>query len=108
MGDTQPVPSKLLWIDLEMTGLNPDKDRIIEVAAIVTNFEFKELENYQTIIKQHTELINGMDEWNKTTHTKSGLLEQIPDGISEAEAEDKLLGLIEQAFGEQPVVVAGN
>ena len=102
------IPTKLLWVDLEMTGLNPDKDRIIEVAAIVSDWDFKELQSYQAVIKQDDKLLAVMDEWNKTTHAKSGLLDKIPGGITEAEAEDKLVGLIEQTFGEDPVVLVGN
>ena len=63
---------KFLWVDLEMSGLNVDKERIIEVAAIVTDENWQELAKYHQVVKQEQKYIDGMDDWNKEHHGKSG------------------------------------
>ena len=71
-------PQKLVWIDLEMTGLNTFKDRIIEIATIVTDKELNILEEGPVIaIQTPIEDIEAMDEWNTNQHNKSGLVERI-------------------------------
>ena len=60
--------TRLLWIDLEMTGLDVKKDRIIEVAAIVTDFDFNEIATYESVVYQDKSIINDMNEWSKEHH----------------------------------------
>jgi len=79
----------LAWIDLEMTGLDPDRDRIIEIATIVTNRDLDVLaEGPVLAIRQSEETLEEMDDWNRATHGGSGLLARVRSGgVSEREAE---------------------
>lgn len=83
----------LIWIDLEMTGLRPERDRILEVAAIVTDNELNIIaEGPVLAVRQPEAVLAAMDEWNQTHHSQSGLLERLRgEGISEAEAEAQTL-----------------
>lgn len=109
MADKNAVPSKLLWVDLEMTGLNPSEDVILEVAAEVTDFDFKTLASYEAVISQPQEKLDRMDEWCQTQHTASGLLERIKNqGRDEKEVVHELVGFIQAEFGDEPAILAGN
>ena len=100
---------KLLWLDLEMTGLSPETDVILEAAAVITDKDFKELEAYQNVVKQEKKHLDGMDSWNQKCHRKSGLFELIPKGKSLGSVEQDLLSLLETHFkSEDKVVLAGN
>ena len=79
----------LIWIDLEMTGLDPNKDRIIEIATVVTDKYLTVLEDGPVFaIHQEAYLLDNMDEWNTMQHNKSGLVERVKNSsVSEAEAE---------------------
>jgi len=85
--------SNLVWIDLEMTGLNPDTDRIIEIATIVTDAHLNILaEGPVLAIHQKDIVLNAMDEWNTTQHGNSGLISRVRRStISEADAEAQTL-----------------
>ena len=68
----------LVWMDLEMTGLDPEWDRIIEIATVVTDADLRIIEQGPVIaINQSTKLLDGMDEWNTRTHNKTGLVTRI-------------------------------
>ena len=72
------MSAHLVWIDLEMTGLNPEKDRIIEMATIITDGDLNVIaEGPVLAIRQEQALLDGMDEWNQTHHSASGLLDRI-------------------------------
>lgn len=102
-------PTKLLWIDLEMTGLDSDKDRIIEVAVEVTNFEFKTLASYEAVISQSKKALRKMNEWSKNQHKASGLTERVKkEGRDEREVARELVGFIKAEFGDEPAILAGN
>ncbi len=74
----QPNEQNLIWIDLEMTGLNPQADRIIEIATIVTDPQLEILAEGPVIaIAQEEEVLNSMDEWNTRHHTESGLVDRV-------------------------------
>lgn len=79
----------LIWLDLEMTGLEPKTDRIIEIATIVTDAELNILAEGPTFaVKQEKTLLDGMDEWNTKQHNKSGLVQRVLESqVSEREAE---------------------
>jgi oligoribonuclease len=83
--------SHLIWIDLEMTGLDPDTDSIIEIATLITDKELNVLaEGPELAIQTPLERLNAMDEWNRNTHTKSGLWNrclQSPLALAQAEAQ---------------------
>ena len=79
----------LIWLDLEMTGLDPDSERIIEIATVVTSGDLEEVfEGPNLVIKQPQEFIDGMDDWNLKQHGSSGLLECLKvTEVTELEAE---------------------
>jgi oligoribonuclease len=107
--DKSAAPTKILWIDLEMTGLDPKTDVILEVAAEVTDFEFKTLASYEAVITQPQETLDNMNEWCKTQHASSGLLERITrEGRPEKEVIHELVGFIKAEFGSEPAVLGGN
>lgn len=100
-------PTNLIWIDLEMTGLDPDKDRIIEMATIVTDSNLNIVaEGPVFAIHQSDELLNGMDDWNTQQHNSSGLVKRVKEShITEAEAENETLQFLQQytMMGKSPL-----
>lgn len=86
----------LIWVDLEMTGLDPETDRIIEVAVVVTDANLNVLaEGPVYAIHQSDAVLNGMDAWNKGTHGRSGLIDRVKaSNITEAMAEDALIDFL--------------
>ena len=107
--DKSKAASKLLWIDLEMTGLDISKDVIVEVACEITDFDFKTLASYEAVIKQTEDALGNMNEWSKVQHQASGLTERIrSEGREESEVVHELVGFIKAQFGEEPAVLAGN
>lgn len=102
----------LIWLDMEMTGLDPVKERIIEVAAIITDGQLTELATGpDLVIHQPDEILAAMDDWNRTHHTASGLVDRVKASeVTDAAAEDQLLAFI-QAHVPSPKdrpVLAGN
>jgi oligoribonuclease len=100
-------PGALLWIDLEMTGLDPEKQRIIEAAAIITGWDLEPIVEYHSVIKQPPAVLRGMDDWCRKQHGASGLLKAMENGIDELEAESELVELVSRHC-EQPILLAGN
>lgn len=100
----------LIWVDLEMTGLIPESDTIIEIATIVTNAELEVLaEGPVFAIAQPEAVIAGMDEWNTKTHGESGLIERMrKEGVSMREAEEKTLAFIQQYVPARASPMCGN
>ena len=100
---------KFFWLDLEMTGLCPETDVIIEVAVIITDNKFKELDTYHNVVKQDHKYLEAMDSWNQKCHRRSGLYDLIPQGKSLHSVEQDLLSILENHFQtEELVVLAGN
>lgn len=89
-------PDNLIWIDLEMTGLDPDNDVIIEIATIVTDSQLNVLaEGPSLAIKQPDALLDGMDEWNTRQHGQSGLTQRVRESrISLADAEQQTIDFL--------------
>src|SRR6195256_7070480 len=83
--------NNLIWIDMEMTGLSSDSDRIIELALVVTDAQLTVLaESPEWVIHQPDEVLDAMDSWNKGTHGKSGLIERVrASRLAEAQAESE-------------------
>lgn len=99
----------LFWLDLEMTGLDDRTDKILEVAAIVTDIELKPLAELHRIVFQPPEVIAAMNEWCVKTHGASGLTAAIPGGTPLATVEKELIALIDAHFHHQDrVVLTGN
>jgi len=91
---------KLFWLDMEMTGLDVNKEVIIEVACIVTDLNFKELETFETVVKQPQSYLDSMDDWNKQHHGSSGLTAKVPYGMEPSTVEFHLISMIERHFPE--------
>ena len=107
--DKKPLPpSQLLWLDMEMTGLDPESEVIIEVAALVTDHQYKELDSYHRIIRQDARYLEKMDKWNTKQHKKSGLSDLVPTGVPQYQMEKELLSLSHKHFGSDKIVLAGN
>ncbi len=104
------MSTKLVWMDLEMTGLNPEVDRIIEMATIVTDADLNILEEGPVLaVSQPQAVLDGMDEWNQTHHSASGLLRRVAEqGVAESEAEALSLGFIEKHVGRGEAPLCGN
>ena len=100
----------LIWIDLEMTGLDPDRDQIIQIATIVTNSQLQILaEGPDLAITTAAEVLAGMDEWNTRTHGESGLVERcLTAGVSLAEAERETLAFLSQWVAPGVSPMCGN
>ena len=101
---------RILWLDLEMTGLDFNKDVILEVAAIVTDWDFNEIANYEAVIHQSDEVLSTMNDWCIAQHGASGLTERSRQSeISQQQAETKLIAFINKNFEkDKPVLLAGN
>jgi len=100
----------LVWIDLEMTGLDPEKERIIEMATIITDSELNLVAEGPVIaIKQPDSLLDAMDEWCTKTHGESGLTQRVKDSeISEAEAEQQTLEFLKHYMSAGSSPLCGN
>ena len=102
--------AELLWIDLEMTGLDPKEDRILEVAAIATDMELNEVATFEAVVKVDEELIKKRmvgDFWDKNQKARDGLIEQNKEGQPVEIVEKDLLDFIKKHFKET-IYLAGN
>jgi oligoribonuclease len=103
-------PTRLIWIDMEMSGLDPDLDRVLEVAIIITD------ENLETVaeapvlvVHQSDEVLGGMDKWNTDTHGKSGLTDRVRRSpLNEAQVETQMVAFLEQFVPPRASPMCGN
>lgn len=113
---TSPAPilpksdQNLVWLDCEMTGLNPEVDRILEIAVIVTGPQLEcRTEGPVLVLHQGDALLDGMDKWNKGTHGKSGLIDKVKAStLTEDEAQEQLLAFLRQYVPKGAVPMCGN
>lgn len=107
---TEAHKDNLVWMDLEMTGLDLEKERIIEIATIITDGDLRILaEGPNLVIHQKPKLLKAMDDWNRTQHSKSGLIELVKTSkISEEEAETLTLDFVKKYCLEKKSPLCGN
>jgi oligoribonuclease len=106
----RPNEMNLIWVDLEMTGLEPDTDRIIEVAVVVTDMDLNLVaEGPVFAIHQSDETLDKMDAWNKGTHGRSGLIDRVrASTVSEEQAEAELIAFLRQYVPAGKSPMCGN
>ncbi len=100
----------LVWIDMEMSGLDPDRDRVLEIALVVTDKNLDVVEEGPVlVVHQDAAVLDGMDNWNKSTHGKSGLIDKVKAStLSEAEVEQRVLAFMKRHVGERQSPMCGN
>lgn len=104
------MASKLFWIDMEMTGLDVEEEVIIEVAAIITDWNFRELDTFEAVVKQPQHYLDNMDQWNTEHHGDSGLTAKVPNGMDPELVERRLIELVQKHFPDSRnrPMLAGN
>ncbi len=102
--------NNLVWLDMEMTGLNPDVDKIIEAAMIITDKDLNILAQSPVyVIHQNDDILNNMDEWNTNTHTRTGLINRVKAStFNEAQVEKELLDFMREWVPERAAPMCGN
>jgi oligoribonuclease len=112
--DNRGVPAAdktpLVWIDMEMSGLVPERDRILEVAMVVTDAELNTIAEAPVyVLHQSDEVLDGMDSWNKSTHGKSGLVDKVRESrLTEADVESRIIEFLKPIVAERLAPLAGN
>jgi len=110
MRDPRYDDNNLIWVDMEMSGLNPDCDRVLEIAVVVTDAQLELLaEGPVLAIHQSSRVLAGMDAWNTSTHTRSGLTARVSESkVDEAEAEAEVLAFLERYVPAGKSPMCGN
>lgn len=103
-------PNHLVWIDMEMSGLNPDTDRILEVALVVTDAHLETVEEGPVLVVHQADgVLDGMDAWNKGTHGKSGLIDKVKSSVlNEAAVEEAMLAFMKKHVPARTSPMCGN
>lgn len=102
--------NNLVWLDMEMTGLDPDSNRIIEAAVVITDSQLNVVaEAPVLVVHQPDEVLAAMDDWNKSTHARSGLIDKVKASVlTEAEVEGRLLAFLAQHVPGKTSPICGN
>lgn len=112
MANRNKIPTKILWVDLEMTGLDPREDVLLEVAAEITDFELKTLDSYDTTIKQDRAVVVGRMQkniwWKEFPANRDQFVKNLDKGKSLHDVEQELLALIEKHFDNELAILGGN
>lgn len=112
MIDKHAIPTKLFWVDLEMTGLSPTEDVILEVAAEITDFDFKTLATYEARIHHNKDLVvNRMQKniwWKDYPENRDEFVQKLDEGKPLHQVEQELIALLKEQFGGEPAILAGN
>ncbi len=108
--DPSPRDDRLVWIDLEMSGLSVERDRILEIATLVTSSELEVVAEGPTLVlHQEDGLLSGMDEWNREHHAASGLIAAVRSSrLDEAQAEAHVLSFVAAHCSPQSAPLCGN
>lgn len=105
-------PTKLLWMDLEMTGLDPQQDVILEVAIEITDFDFKTIASYEARIRQPRETVLDRLQknvwWKDHAENRDDFVSKLEEGKLSGEVEKEMIALVAEHFGNEPAVLAGN
>jgi len=103
-------PGNLIWIDMEMSGLNPDTDQILEVALVVTDSQLNTIaEAPVLVVRQPDAVLDAMDDWNKATHAKSGLVARVKaSSLAEAEVEQRMIVFLSEHVPPKTSPMCGN
>jgi oligoribonuclease len=109
-GDSDNRANNLIWIDMEMTGLQPDSDRVIEIAMLVTDPQLNVLATGPVLVlHQPNEVLDAMDSWNKSTHAKTGLIDKVrASRLDEAAAEREALAFLSAHVPASSSPMCGN
>lgn len=106
------IPTKLLWVDLEMTGLSVTEDVILEIAAEITDFDFKTLASYEARVSHPKELVvDRMQKniwWKEFPSNRDDFVNNLDNGKTLRQVEQELIALLKEHFGDEPAVLAGN
>lgn len=102
--------NNLIWIDMEMTGLVPETDRVIEIAMVITDSELNVVgEAPVLVVHQPDSVLDGMDAWNKSTHGKSGLIERVKAStLTEAQVEEQMIAYLKEYVPVRTSPMCGN
>ena len=103
-------PLNLVWLDCEMSGLDPEKERLLEIAVVITGPQLTpRVEGPVLVIHQSDEVLNGMDAWNKGTHGKSGLIDKVKAStLTEEQAQEQLLAFVKKYIPKNGSPMCGN
>lgn len=112
MIDKHAIPTKLLWVDLEMTGLEPNEDVILEIAAEITDFEFKTLASYEARVHHHKDVVVSRMQkniwWKDFPENRDDFVRKLDDGKPLHQVEQEMIALLKEQFGSDPAILAGN
>jgi oligoribonuclease len=112
MIDKHAIPTRLLWVDLEMTGLDFEKDVILEVAAEITDFNFKTLASYEAIVAQPQKtVVERMQKniwWKDYPENRDEFVRKMESGKPSKQVEQELMTLVHEHFGSEPAILAGK
>lgn len=102
--------NNLVWLDMEMTGLNPDTDRILEVAVVITDSQLNTVATAPVmVVHQPDDTLAAMDDWNRSTHARTGLIDKVKASVlTEAGAEDTLLAFVSEHVPSRTSPLCGN
>lgn len=110
--DKDRIPTKLLWVDLEMTGLDAQNDVLLEIAAEITDFDFKTIASYEARIRQdQAVVVDRMQKniwWRDYPENRDEFVRRLGEGKDLVAVEQEMVALVQKHFGDEPAVLAGN
>jgi len=112
MSNKKFMPTKILWVDLEMTGLDTQQDVILELAAEITDFNFKTLASYEARITQPRDVVVKRMQaniwWKEYPQNRDEFIQKLDEGKPITQVEQEMIALLQEHFGDAPAVLAGN